>query len=498
MNSMNVQRFPHGLAILAAVLALVAGGGWLPAQEAVTGEPAAPAAQDQATEGQMAALPENRQRAIDFLVKELQELSVAELSDNAEARTLFQDAAAALVDKDANAAREKLAPAAEKFPLLPPADLLVAAMLYAGGNPAAGQEFLEKAATAAPGNPLVYTSFARIALSQSRRTDARVLLEKATRVAGEGTWAEAQQQQFQHAVLDASADLALLEDDRVAARQALEPLLADERLSANAELRLAEVSFREEKLDESLQHLEKYVAKTPDALAPEILLAGLFQRVGKAEQVGEWVEKAYEKYPDKIPVLTEYAGWKVAQEKFDEANLALAKIEQLAGNMPRAMLLKGKIAFAQQSYELAESRFAELHRLEPENAEISNLWAMALAESSSADKLAMALETAQQNLQRQPQNAYAAVILGWVYFQQKNYEQANNWFSRAAQTPNLPPEAGYYFARFLQHLGKKEDAIRLLDTALSSTNLFLYRNAAIALKGELNASGGSLVTPDGR
>lgn len=486
------------LAGLVLALFAIAGAEWSFAQEPVTGEATPATAQDPATAEAMKDLPANRQRAIDFLVKELQELSIAELAENAEVKAIFQTAAAALVDKDANAARETLVPAAGQFPLLAPADLLVAAMLYAGGNPAAGMEFLEKAAKAAPNNPLVYVSFARIALSQSRRTDARVLLEKARAVAADSVWNDVQRQQYDAAVLDGAADLALMEDDRAAARAALEPLLADERLKANAQLRLAEVSFREEKPDESLQHLEQYVAMTPDAMVPEILMAGLYQRAGKAEQVGEWVQKAYEKYPEKIPVLTEYAGWKVSQEQFDEASLALSRIEQLAGNMPRAMLLKGKIAFAQQSYELAESRFAELHKLEPQNAEISNLWAMSLAESSSADKLALALEAAQQNLQQQPQNAYAAVILGWVYFQQKNYEQANLWFGRAAQTPNLPPEAGYYFARFLQHLGKKEDAIRLLETALTSTNLFLYRNAAIALKGELGAAEGSLVAPGGQ
>lgn len=449
-------------------------------------------------EGAAAGLPENRQRAIDALVGELKELTPVDVDSNQALKDLYQGAAAALVDTNAQAALDKLEAAAPRFADMPPPELLVSAMLFTGGNPAAGLGFLEKAALRYPGHPQVYVSFARVALSQQRRTDARVLLEKARSVASAGSWTPAQQRQFDEMLLDTESDVLLLDEKWDAARESLEKLLSVERLRDRTELRLAQLCFRQDRLEECLKHLAEYVRLTPESPIPELMLAGFFQQSGKQDQAGEWVEKALERNPENISVLTEYAAWKVTQEKFDQANEALGRIERLAGPTPRAVLLKGKIAFAQQAYELAESRFAELQKLEPNNPEIANLRTMALAECASAEKLALALETAQKNVQAQPQNPFAAAILGWVYFRQRNMEQAGLWFDRSARNSNLPPEAAYYFARFLKEAGQKDKALELIDTALQAPGLFLYRNAAIALRGELGAGNRTLVPPDGR
>ncbi len=442
-------------------------------------------------------IPENRQRAIEFLVNEMSQLTPGKISDNAALKDAYNTAAGSLVDEKAEESLEILKTAATANPDMPPAKLLMAAMFFAGGNPQQGFVYLEQAAVDAPQFPLVYVAFARIAISQQRKTDARVLLEKSTSLLDSGNWSEAVKTHLTDSNLDASADLYLLANELPDARKTLETMLERKPDYSRAVLRLAEVAFKEEKIDQSLSLLKLYSTNEKDARAPELMLATFFQRTGKPEGAAKWILDAYDKHPEDIAVLTEYAAWRVNKEEFNEANLALAKIEQLAGKMPVATLLKGKMAFAQQAYELAESRFAELNKLEPTNVEIANLWAMSLAESSSSDKLAMALEKAMQNMEAQPQNPFAATILGWVYFRQKNFEQANVWFSRAAQSNNLPPEAAYYFAKFLQHLGEKEKALELVDGALKAENLFLYRTSAITLKAVLTAGDQSLKAPGG-
>ncbi len=442
-------------------------------------------------------IPEDRQRAIDFLVNELVQLTPGKSGLSAELKAAYATAAGNVVDTKPEEARATLDAAAAEHPTMPPAGLLMSAMYFAGGNAAQGSVMLEETSLKHADYPLVYTAFARLALSQQRRTDARVLLEKADQLMQANPATDpVVAAHFSDSNLDARIDLYILDQKVDQARQALEQLRERDPENARTWLRLGEVAFRQEKPEESLDFLKKYSAAEKNAPEAELLLATFYQQTGKAEEAGQWVQKAFENHPENVSVLTQYATWQVNQENFDLANQALAKVENLAGNMPAATLLKGKMAFAQQSYELAESRFAELVKLDPNNSEVANLWAMALAESSSSEKLARALEQAQKNMQQQPQNPFAATVLGWVYFRQKNMEQANVWFSRAAQSRNLPPEAAYYFARFLQKVGQTEQALQLVNGALESDNLFLYRNSAVALKGELTAADNSLKAPN--
>lgn len=484
-----------GLAQTAAGAGTPAAGGAAAPQDPAAGSATAtPGADD----GTQKLLPADRERAIVFLTNEMAQLTPGKLEGNAGLKEAFDAASAALIDNLPEQAREKLDAAAKANPNLPPVDLLMAAMFFSGGNPAQGQLLLEKTALEHADYPLVYIAFARLALTQQRRTDARVLLEKAQEVGRAGTWSESQATFFENSRLDATADLLFLDQKFPESRQTLETLIERDPTSARSYLRLAEVAFSEKNIEDCLKQLKKYAGMEKEARAPELLLATFYQRTGDSAEATKWVEAAFEQHPDKVPVLTEYAAFQINLENFQAAAKALAKVEELAGSMPISVLLKGKMAFAQQAYEVAESRFAELAKLEPSNAEVANLWAMALAESSSADKLSQALEKAQLNMQAQPQNGFAATVLGWVYFRQKNYEQANVWFSRAAQTRNLPPEAAYYFARFLQHVGQKDKALELVNEALETKTLFLYRNAAIALKGELTAGSQSLNPPDGK
>jgi predicted Zn-dependent protease len=478
-----------GLCVFASGISAQQTGG------AATGSAPAATAQDPVTDAsaQLSGsdnqpLPENRQRAIDFLVKELVSLTPGKEACSEALKQAYAEAAGNVVDAKPDDARAKLEAAGAVDTAMPPTDLLLSAMFFAGGNPTQGSALLENAALKNSGYPLIYIAFARLAISQQRRTDARVLLEKADGLISAGTWPEAQKSFFADSNLDATADVLMLDENFDGARQALVKLRAADPKNSRAVLRLAEVAFRQDKVDESLGLLQEYHASEKNSRVAELMLATFFQQTGKPEMAAQWVQKAFDTHPDKVPVLTEYAAFRVNEENFEEANKALVEVEKLAGDMPIATLLRGKMAFAQQSYELAESRFAELFKLEPTNAEIANLWAMALAESSSSDKLAKALEQAQLNMQKQPQNPFAATVLGWVYFRQKNYEQANVWFSRAAQSRDLPPEAAYYFARFLQHVGQTEQALELITGALETKNLFLYRNSAVALKGELTAA----------
>ncbi|HMP79280.1 MAG TPA: hypothetical protein PKD54_07500 [Pirellulaceae bacterium] len=428
---------------------------------------------------------EDRQQIIKFLVSEIDNLTPGDLGANAEHENLIRQAVSAFIDGSERDAMDWL----ERFRKVnaesPPIPLMLAAMYFAVGNAVDGMQHLEDAALVNPGLPTIYNAFARVAISQQRRTDALVLLDKSKQLIDAGSWSELQRQHFLTAYYDAHADLMILRRDFSNARRALSQLAQLKGDLPRVPLRLAEIAFELENLDEALVHLAEFRRMVPEAHVPEIMLATLFARRGAMQEAEVWLSRAQTKYVGDSRVALEYIDFMVNREKFDLANQSIAAVEKEFGVLPAVNLLKGKLAFAEERYAEAEALFAELYQSDPQNFEVANLLALALVESDRADKVAQALRQAQMNVQRQPNNAVACAILGLVYWKQGNLEQAGGWLNRAGQAGQLTPEVGFIFARFLSSRAEYDKALEILNGALQHQGLFLYRRAASALRDML-------------
>ncbi len=468
-----------------------------PANNPPAGDPATGGQSISSATGESGSLnntgPE-REKAIEFLINEIENLTPGKFAEGTNQRETVSEAVKAFADQDLVKTRELLEKFGSENPNASPVGLMMAALMYAAGNPTEGSRLLEDAAVLNADLPTIYNALARLALAQRRMTDALVLLEKTDELIQQGTWNDVQKKFFVAAYRDATADLMLQRRDYGKAREILNQLQADVPDSPRVLMRLAEVDFFQQKLEDCLATLEKFRRVEPAARVPEFMLASFFAQNGDLTSAENWVEKAFAKYPGDPNVIAEYADYMVSRERFDKANAALERVPAAdAEKLPGIRLLSGKISFAQGDYLAAEAVFEKLHDMLPDNFEITNLWAMALAESGQADKVALALQVAQQNVQAQPQNPVAVAILGWVYLKQSNFEQAQVWLARAAQARNVTPEVGYFFARYLQIRGEKQQALDIITGALKHQGLFLYRSKARLLEKELG--GGEKLSP---
>ncbi len=395
---------------------------------------------------------------------------------------------------EANRQFEKLAQADPSFP---PVGLLQAGLVFAAGNSTQGFQILEDAALKNPDYPGIYFAFARLAIGQKRYTDALALLDKAVLKMKLKPLSERDEVHFKSRYYDAMVDILMRQKKYDLARTNLEKL---ENVSPDANkvpITKAELDFLDGNYDSSFARLKAFNEKNPESNLPEIVMAKWFQDTGKVDEAGVWIIKAAESYPDNPMVQFQYATYAINKDAFTEANVAIETIESKLGETPPTVLLKGQMAFAGQTYELAEAHYKKLIELQPNSFDAANMYALSLIESPAEDKRKLAAQIAQRNLQALPDNQIAQAAFGWVLWRLGEKEQARTFLTRAARSPQLAPEIAFFLATIMHESGSSQQAKLVLEQAINAKGLFLYRNAATKLMQEIDEkTTGSLPDPN--
>lgn len=445
---------------------------------------------------------ESRQRIVETLMAEANEMIPGDVDSSPERKTAALGYVNAFVDGDGEKVISLIKAQKQTDPLYPPTELIVAAMQFAVNNGAVGRQTLEKAALENPEYPGIFIAFARLAINENRQSDSLALLEKAKRLVDSGSWSEVENQHFQERYLDSLADVMMRYEKWNEANAILNQLEQISSGKPKTLVRQAEIAYRQQDADRSLRLLSQFSSKMADegteSRRPELMLATWFNRDGKTDEAQKWVELANENYPDDVDVMAEYADWMVGRERYADARIAIERIVKAKGETVATKFIKGKIAFAQGGYGLAEAHFSELSLREPGNFELANLWALSLIESRDQEKRQKALQVAQRNVQVQPNNGVALGILGWVFYKLGDPNQAQNWLNRAAQTRVNSPEISYFVATILSEQGQTAQAKQIIDAAVKHQGVFLYREPAVELQKSLakKEEANELPTPD--
>ncbi len=454
--------------------------------------------QEPATQVQQPANQANANAAArnaEALLNELVNLTPGKVAEGTELHIAYTDAIKAFIAGDGQKAIGVLRAQAEANKVLPPAELLFSGLLYAINDTQRGLALLEDTANKNPDHPAVYMAFARLAIAQGRQTDAGALLEKCNRVFAAATLEPEEKTYYETQLLDAMATVAMEQKRFPDARKHVERLLVVSPGNPKAFLALAELEFEEGKIDSALQNLEKFRSAQPKARSPELVLAAWFTQRGKTKEAADWIQKASQKYPDDAGVQIEFANYCVNTKNFAAANEAIKKVESAVGESPASTLLKAKIAFATQSYGVAESHYKKLVDSAPNNFDAVNMYALSLIESSDQAKQQSARQIAQRNYQQVPDNQIAQAAFGWILLKSGQTEQAANLLGRAARSPELAPEIAYFLASYMHQTGKNEQARMVLEPALKNEGFFLYRVAANKLMKSISEASGSLPNP---
>ena len=441
---------------------------------------AQPASGNQTPDSQMA----NRARVVAAVVKELNELIPGEGERSKDQQALLAEIANALVEGDANAIDSAFTRLKAIEPSLPPKGLLLAGANFTVSNAKGGQALLERTAIDYPDHPSLSLAFSRLAISQGRFTDALALAEKAASQLDEALRQSSpglttvEQNHYKIQTLDAMHVIAMRQnrlDDALALATQWEEL---DPKNPKMMVSRAETEFQRGDIEKSLYYLGKFRATVPDSRPTELVLATWYQQQGDLAGTEEWVKKAAKNYPENSAVQLEYGNWALSREDFTTAQQAIAAIEAKLGAKPNTNLMKGRIAFAKGDYQTAEKLFEMLYQQQPNSFDISNMYALTLAESTDPQKKNQAVQLARRNVQGLPDNQIAQAAFGWALLKAGNVQDAKTVLSRVARMPRLPPEIAYYLAVLLEQQGQGGQAKIILEPAIESQGMFLYRGKA--------------------
>lgn len=373
-------------------------------------------------------------------------------------------------------------------PELPPADVMMAGLTFAIGDNQSGLALLEKSAAKHPDYPGVYLSFAQLALNSNRVADASVHMEKTASLLQSGKLTANQQSHFRKQYFEIMTGIYLrrgqndLAENSLAQLQEIEPDLPFYLYSK------AELAFKKENRDEALQFLKQHALATESKKLPETTMIEWLEATGNNSEAEAYLLDTLQKNPDSAQVQFMAAQLFVSKEDFARALLAIDKFESIQGQTPASIDMKGRMHFAGQNYELAEASFAELTQRQPRDANFKNVYALCLIESDDPEKQQLARQTSEQIVRRLPQNRLAVAALGYIYLRLGQVEEAGKFLRPVAMAPNNSPEISYFVARWLYETGKSADAEKILEMALETKSLFLYRSASRKLMQEIKAA----------
>jgi Tfp pilus assembly protein PilF len=474
---------------VAAALAALAVIGWCAvatAQAPATPAGAAPAPGDQPAAGAQPAAQDPF--TVKNLIGDAVSLSNQEYPEVESALQRFKNS-------DLQGARDYLEQAKQKYPKLPPVDLLLAKLMVFNRNGEQARLLLEQTVTNHPGDPEAYLLLADLAFAEGRTTEAEALFEKASGLVEAFNENEKRKQAFQIRVL---AGTSAVHERRQQWDEAISLLTKWTQLdsdSAAAHTRLGITQFRLNKPAEALAEFKK--ARELDAATaahPYIVLGQLFTGQQNIEQARRSFEQAYKEDGKNEATARAYAEWLIQQNELEKAQQVAAAMRKNAPNSIAALMLDGLVAKMRNQPAESEEALTKVLSLDPSNAGATNLLALILSESNDPKQQEKALRYAQMNAERFPTNAQANITLAWILAKLNRTADSDQFLTKAVQAGNLNADSAYLVARILVAKNQKENAAKALEQVLAQAGqgMFMYRKEAEALLKEL---GGTVPQP---
>ncbi len=378
---------------------------------------------------------------------------------------------------------------------MPPTKLLLAAMAYAVGDSNSGKRLLEAAAISNGDYPDVYFSFARLALGQNRITDADALADKALLAiqSSDGVFTSEQIDHFKRRYYDAKYQVAKGRGKMDDAKAAVAQLAAIAPQEPQTLVARAEVAFEANEMDNALGFLrEAEQQQTGNSFRPaEVTLASWLQSKGKIAEAGDFLKRAASERKGDAQIQFALAQWLINQEDFPATLSAIKALEEIKGDTNASRELRGKVAFAQGAYAIAENHFKRLASDNPSNFDYANLYALSLAHSPAKEKQDLAVNLARQVAQARSSSVSAVSSLAYVLMKTDQLDAAKAILGKVAKQPNLNAEVTFILCYMLSETGQAEQAKPILEKIIESKGLFLFRTEAKKLlKMSLQSSGG--------
>lgn len=368
-----------------------------------------------------------------------------------------------------------------KKPSFPPPKLVLAGMYLSVDNRAEAKRLLEEVGREESTHPALYLSFADLALSEQRITDAWVHLRVAESVDTPSTWGEEEKTWLRSSIVSRQAIVAERRKnwDRAQALVAqLVQLHPDRPLLRH---RWGSALFSAGRRQQAYEQFDIAHQQMPQLNRPEIVMAGLHVELGEYRDATKWYEKAQKADPTD-PML--HLAWGMAllfQNRIDEAAKHVASAAELGENSFATDYQQGIVARVQSRYSDAESYFQHALELSPNHPEVTYHLVLTLLAQQDEALQRRALQLAQANTQLNENSSLAMAALAMALLKNGEKQKAEQAAQAAAAREDAHPEALFLYGKLLAASNQSDEAARIaarLERSLDLPMIFVAREAA--------------------
>ncbi|BBO33999.1 tetratricopeptide repeat protein [Lacipirellula parvula] len=391
---------------------------------------------------------------------------------------------------DVKGAKEYLELAKQKYPKLPPVDLMLAKLFVFARNGEQARAALESTVTNYPDDPEAYLLLADLAFAEGRTTESHALFEKAKSLVDKFSDNAKRQQNFQIRVLAGLAAVHQRRQQWEPANALLVKWVELDPDSAAAHTRLGETMFRLKKPADAFNEFKKARELNTQSSHPYIVLGQLFTQDNKIDEARKAFEQAFKEDGKNEATARAYAEWLIQQDQLDKAQVVAEEMRKNAPTSENALMLDGLVAKMRNDAAGAEEALTQVLSINPSNAGAINLLALILSESPNLAQQEKALRYAQMNAERFGNNSQANITLAWILQKLGRSADADQFLQKAVQGGQLNADSAYLVAKILVQKGQKDNALKALEQVLeqAGNGMFMYRKEAEALVKELGGT----------
>ena len=238
---------------------------------------------------------------------------------------------------------------------------------------------------------------------------------------------------------------------------------------------LADILFRQGKLDEAAAEYEAMLAQYPDRLTLSLALAGVKVKQKKFQDAQTLYKNVLSTDPNSLAARrgladTLYLSGQhaLALPHYETFNAATkdAAVAELIKNVKAELLERARALDAAQRYKEAAAAYREYLAARPDDDDARGAWARTLALQGL---LPQAVALYQEILARHPSDIGVLVGIGKIFIWQKNPGSARSYYEEALRIDPGNLEARRGMADVLYWSGKDKDALRAYEAIFSST-----------------------------
>ncbi len=215
---------------------------------------------------------------------------------------------------------------------------------------------------------------------------------------------------------------------------------------------------------EAIGHLLKV---GPDSMFygnASVHIAFLYQEAGELKKAVDFMEKTIARRPENLDFRLYLASFHEELEAYDAALETLQNALGIAPDSPQVHFRMGVIHDNMGNKDASIAAMRKVIELEPDNANALNYLGYTLAEMGR--DLEEAESLIQRALKEKPEDGYITDSLGWVYYQQGQYEKAAQLLERAVRLAPDDPIILEHMGDAYRKLGRDKEALEFYRRSL--------------------------------